>query len=214
MSPRGTAAPGNASAVFTGAGFLLATIRHRGELTNQEVVVARVALDGRVAGVHVVAEAPARTRYWYPSLAWTPSGGALSFLSNTDVSGEERTRWVELDRTGAVRSTTLAPNLRLPDHFVCTPTLAGNDDHVVALVANSSGYTSALSVASIDFDGRLRAPPAIFAREPTHGGLWRDPIAARVVRRGPDLVVAWPRLLPFNVPGSVPGGVGLARVRP
>jgi hypothetical protein len=31
---------------------------------------------------------------------------------------------------------------------------------------------TAISVASIDFDGRLRAPPEIFAREPPHGGAW------------------------------------------
>ncbi|APR77058.1 Hypothetical protein A7982_02405 [Minicystis rosea] len=210
VSPSGTAVPGNASAVFSGAGFLVATVRHRGELTNGEVVVTRIALDGRVAAVHVVADAPVGTHHWYPSLAWAPSGGGLSFLSKNQVSGEERTRWVELDRTGAVRSKTLAPNLRIPDHAVCAPFLTGDGDHVVALVANSNASTSSLSVASIDFDGHLRAPPTIVAHEPSHGSFWRDPISSRVVRRGPDLVVAWPRLLPFNGPG----GVGLARLRP
>jgi hypothetical protein len=66
------------SAVFTGDGFLVAARQDRGTpTTTDEVIVARVELDGRVSSV----EKPAGVNTEYPQLAWTRSGALVTYAN-------------------------------------------------------------------------------------------------------------------------------------
>jgi hypothetical protein len=187
---------GYGSAAWVGDGWLVASRGGRGTGGDLGVLVVRVEPDGRASAP--VQPVGAQTEY--PQLAWADGAVWLTHASFGGASpGISRVR---LDTHGRPMPGSLDLG-HIPSYFNPSPVVGVGTDSLILLgtYTGSTGHGRRLEVTRVDASGRTVVDPYAITTGPELARGYR------LVRQGPDAVVAW-------IGAGFPGRVGLAVVSP